>query len=103
MSESHKEEFEGSVLEDVRLEEPSMFRVVMLNDDFTPQDFVVDILVSIYKKSAIDATRIMMDIHKKGRGVVGVFPYDIASTRVAQATRAARDKGFPLKSVIEKV
>ncbi len=79
-----------------------MYRVILLNDDYTPQEFVVGILVSIFHKTPIDATKIMLDVHKKGRGMVGVYPYDIGRTKLAQMTAKARENEFPLKGVLEK-
>ena len=95
---------EGDVAEDARkdVRKPDMWRVVLLNDDYTPREFVVEILVSIFHKPPIEATKIMLDVHNKGRGLVGVYTYDIAKTRVAQLTRVARDREYPLKAVIEE-
>ena len=95
---------EGDVAEDARkdVRKPDMWRVVLLNDDYTPRGFVVEILVSIFHKPPIEATKIMLDVHNKGRGLVGVYTYDIAKTRVAQLTRVARDREYPLKAVIEE-
>lgn len=95
---------DGDLLEDVReeLKEPDMWRVILLNDDYTPRDFVVEILVSIFHKPPIEATKIMLEVHKKGRGVVGLYPYDIGRTKVAQVTTLARQREFPLKSLLEK-
>ena len=95
---------ESDVAEDARKDvgKPDMWRVVLLNDDYTPRQFVVEILVSIFHKPPIEATKIMLDVHNKGRGLVGVYTYDIAKTRVAQLTRVARDKEYPLKAVIEE-
>jgi ATP-dependent Clp protease adaptor protein ClpS len=96
-------EYSGSVIEEEEVKEPSLYRVVLLNDDFTPQDFVVEILSSIFHKQPLEATQIMMDVHKKGKGIVGIYPYDIGATKVYQVTKLSRERGFPLKSVLEKV
>lgn len=90
-------------MEEEELKEPSQYRVVLLNDDFTPQDFVVEILTVIFHKPPLEATQIMLDVHKKGKGVVGVYTYDIGSTKVHQVTKLSRERGFPLKSILEKV
>ncbi|MBN2896697.1 MAG: ATP-dependent Clp protease adaptor ClpS [Campylobacterales bacterium] len=79
-----------------------MYKVVMLNDDYTSMDFVIDILMSIFHKSYQEAEAIMLDIHKKNRGVCGVYTYEVAETKVAQVSRLAREQGFPLKAVIEE-
>lgn len=95
---------EGELLEDVRdqVKEPDMWRVVLLNDDYTPRDFVVEILVSVFHKPPVEATRIMLEVHNRGRGIVGLYPYDIGRTKVAQVTNLAREREFPLKSLLEK-
>ncbi|MCG8452177.1 MAG: ATP-dependent Clp protease adaptor ClpS [Spirochaetales bacterium] len=95
---------EGNVLEDVRNEvkEPDMWKVSLLNDDYTPRDFVVEILVSIFRKAPVEATRIMLEVHNTGRGMVGLYPYDIGRTKVSQVTMLAREREFPLKTVLEK-
>jgi ATP-dependent Clp protease adaptor protein ClpS len=104
MAEDSKSDNGSELLEDIRdeLKEPEMWRVILLNDDYTPRDFVVEILVSIFHKQPIEATKIMLDVHNKGKGMVGIYPYDIGRTRVAQVTRLAREREFPLKSILEK-
>jgi ATP-dependent Clp protease adaptor protein ClpS len=82
---------------------PDDFRVLLLNDDYTTMDFVVFVLVSIFHKSLPDATGIMLDVHKKGRGMVGVYSYDIAVTKVNQVHALARERQFPLRCVVEKI
>ncbi|MDR2069221.1 MAG: ATP-dependent Clp protease adaptor ClpS [Spirochaetaceae bacterium] len=89
--------------EKIKEKEPEEFRVVLLNDHYTTMDFVVDILISIFHKSEIDATEIMMDVHRKGRGVVGLYPWDIAKTKTEQVHVIAREHDFPLRCIIEKV
>lgn len=86
-----------------QLKEPEEFRVVLLNDQFTTMDFVVEILVSIFHKDRATAKKIMLDVHKKGRGIVGQYPWDIAQTKVSQVHKAAHDNDFPLKCVVEPV
>jgi ATP-dependent Clp protease adaptor protein ClpS len=75
--------------------------VVLHNDDYTTKEFVVEVLQTVFQKPAIEATKIMMDVHKKGRGVVGVYTWDIAQTKVAQVHRLAKEQEFPLKCTIE--
>lgn len=77
--------------------------MVLLNDHYTTMEFVVDILVVIFHKQPEDANRIMLDVHKKGRGVVGVYPWDIAATKVQQVHAVARKQEFPLRCIIEPV
>ena len=86
--------------EDVR--EPEMYRVVLHNDDYTTMEFVVEVLVTVFHKDIISATRIMLDVHRKGRGLVGTYTYDIARTKVDQVHRMAREREFPLKCTMER-
>ncbi len=97
-------DLEGEVLteDSVETKEPEEFRVILLNDDFTTMEFVVAVLMSVFHKPMLEATRIMMDVHKKGRGIVGVFCYDIAVTKISRVHAMARDNGFPLKCIMEK-
>lgn len=88
---------------DEKLKEPDMFRVVLHNDDYTTQEFVVEVLVKVFRKSVVDATRIMLNVHRNGAGYVGNYTYDIAATKVRQVHQMAREREFPLKCTIEKV
>lgn len=81
---------------------PRMYRVILHNDDYTTMDFVIEILVSIFDKPAAEATRIMLDVHKCGKGECGVYIYDIAMTKVNQVHQLARENQFPLKCNLEK-
>jgi ATP-dependent Clp protease adaptor protein ClpS len=82
--------------------EPELFKVLLLNDDYTTMDFVVEILESIFNKAPAEAFRIMMQVHTQGKGLCGVYPFEIAETKVATVEERARDNGFPLKAVMEK-
>lgn len=97
-------DLEGDVLVEDREEvkEPDEYRVILLNDDFTTMEFVVAVLMSVFHKSIVEATKIMFDVHKKGRGVVGVYSYDIASTKIQRVHTMARENGFPLRCTMEK-
>jgi ATP-dependent Clp protease adaptor protein ClpS len=88
--------------QDEMLREPEEFRVILLNDHYTTMDFVVEILMQIFHKDAGDANRIMMDVHRKGRGIVGLYPWDIAQTKVNQVHSIAREHEFPLRCIVEK-
>ena len=101
MAEQTGAEGKTAVFEDIS--EPELFRVVLLNDDFTTKDFVVAVLVAIFHKKTEDAVAIMEDVHRKGRGVVGTYPHDIAATRCLQVHEAAKSSGFPLRCVMEPV
>ena len=94
---------EGDVKNDQEIREPKMYRVILHNDDYTTMDFVIEVLISIFHKPAADATRIMIDVHKKGKGICGVYTYDIAATRVVRVHQLARRREFPLKCSLEKV
>ncbi|HXH05213.1 MAG TPA: ATP-dependent Clp protease adapter ClpS [Vicinamibacterales bacterium] len=95
---------DGEVLERTRQEtkEPELYHVVLLNDDYTTMDFVVEILETIFHKPPAEAFRIMMQVHTQGRGACGVYPYEIAETKVVAVEERARAHGFPLKAVLEK-
>src|SRR4030042_6841906 len=97
--------FDGELLEEAEkeLKEPDMYNVVLHNDDYTTREFVVEVLQVGFHKPAIEATRIMLDVHKKGRGVVGVYTWDIAQTKVATVHKMAREREYPLKCTIEAV
>ena len=81
---------------------PPKYKVVFLNDDFTPMNFVVTVLVEIFHKGAAEAEALMRNIHQSGRGVAGVYVYDIAETKAQETMQRAREQGFPLKCVLEK-
>jgi len=84
-----------------KVKEPEQFKVILLNDDYTTMEFVVEVLMVVFHKGIIDANRIMLDVHRKGRGVVGVYTWDIAATRAEQVHTAARANEFPLRCVVE--
>ncbi|HOX91956.1 MAG TPA: ATP-dependent Clp protease adapter ClpS [Spirochaetales bacterium] len=90
------------VEDDTEAKEPEEFLVILLNDDYTTMDFVVSVIVSVFHKDMRDATRIMFDVHEKGRGVVGTYTYDIAATKVNRVHAMARERGFPLRCVMER-
>lgn len=85
-----------------QLQRPPLFRVVMLNDDFTPMEFVVDILIRYFHKSEETANTLMMRIHLQGSAVCGVFPRDIAETKIHQVEAASRSGGHPLRCIMER-
>lgn len=87
----------------IKVKEPKKYSVIMENDDFTTMEFVIDVLVNIFNKDNSEANKIMMDVHSKGRGVVGVYPYDIAVTKVSIAMDMAKEEGFPFMITIEEV
>ena len=85
-----------------KVKEPGMYRVIMLNDDFTTMEFVVKVLIELFQKDPKTAESIMLDVHKKGRGIVGTYPYDIARTRTDQALSRARAEGYPFQMEVEE-
>ena len=85
-----------------KLKEPDEYRVILLNDDYTTMDFVVMVLVDIFSKNLDDANKIMMDVHKKGKGIVGLYTWDIAVTKAEQVHALARENEFPLKCIVER-
>jgi ATP-dependent Clp protease adaptor protein ClpS len=100
--ESHKEQ--GLALEEARPEVklPPMYRVVLVNDDYTPMDFVIEILKTFFRMSHDRATQVMLHVHTRGRGVCGVFTFEIAETKVAQVNEYSRQSEHPLKCTMEK-
>ncbi len=82
---------------------PQMFQVVLLNDDYTPMEFVVEVIQEFFNKDRETATQIMLKIHLDGKGVCGVFSKDVATTKVDQVTEAARKNGHPLQCVCEPI
>lgn len=87
---------------DSRIKEPKQYNVIMLNDDFTTMEFVVDVLVDIFRKDMIAAQAIMMNVHKNGKAVVGKYPYDIAVSKVSSALARAKSEGFPFRMNVEE-
>ncbi|MBF0561684.1 MAG: ATP-dependent Clp protease adapter ClpS [Alphaproteobacteria bacterium] len=86
----------------LKTKRPSMYKVLMLNDDYTPMEFVVHVLESYFNKSREEATRIMLHVHQRGVGICGVFTYEVAETKVQQVMDLARRNQHPLQCTIEK-
>jgi len=85
------------------VKEPPMYRVLLHNDDYTTMEFVVELLMHIFNKSIEEATRIMLNVHRSGKGVCGIYTYEVAETKVEMVHELASKRGFPLKSTMEKV
>ncbi len=98
-----KEKYEEDLSVIVDIDEPSQFRVLLHNDDYTPMDFVIRILKTVFHKQTEEATRIMLNVHQRGVGICGVFPFDIAETKVNRVQYEARESGFPLRCTLEEV
>ena len=86
----------------VNIKKPKNYKVVMYNDDYTSMEFVINILVSVFNKKLMEAEKIMLDVHEKGKGVAGIYSYDIAITKVSTAMAMAKEKGFPFKLTVEE-
>ena len=89
------------ILED-ELQEPRLYRVILHNDDYTTMEFVIAVLVEVFHKSAEQAAAIMFAVHEKGIGVCGVYPHEVAETKVVMVHNRARRAGFPLKTTMEE-
>lgn len=97
----NKDELKEEIKEEIK--PPPLYKVIMLNDDFTTMDFVIQVLMNVFHKSADEAEQIMLTIHYQGRGVCGVYPKDIAQTRIQQVHLLARAEQHPLKCIMEPV
>ncbi|QDF29832.1 ATP-dependent Clp protease adapter ClpS [Halarcobacter anaerophilus] len=95
-------ELEIELDNDLEVEEPKKYKVFLLNDDYSTMDFVIDVLTKVFRKNVDQATKIMLNIHNKGKEVCGIYTHEIAATKVAQVKTLAREKGFPLKAIMEE-
>ena len=93
---------ESDVSTDHDIREPSQYKVLLHNDDYTTMEFVVYVLMQVFHKSVEEATQIMLNVHEKGIGVCGLYIYEIAETKVETVMRMARENGHPLKCTMEK-
>jgi ATP-dependent Clp protease adaptor protein ClpS len=82
--------------------EPTMFKVVLLNDDYSTMEFVVEVLESVFQKTPAEAYQIMMHVHVNGRGIAGVYPWEVAETKVDTVISLARGAGYPLRAITEE-
>ncbi len=85
-----------------KLKRPPLYRVILINDDYTPMEFVVEVLQTVFAMERNKATRIMLEVHTKGKGVCGVYTYEIAETKVAQVTSIAQQQQHPLLCTMEE-
>ena len=94
----------GAVKERVQVQkkEPTLYKVVLLNDDYTTMEFVVEVLMTVFQKTASEAYQIMMHVHVNGRGIAGVYPWEVAETKADTVVSMARESGFPLQAVTEE-
>jgi ATP-dependent Clp protease adaptor protein ClpS len=94
---------DGELLERTKQEtrKPDLFKVLLLNDDYTTMDFVVEILETVFHKQPAEAFRIMMMVHTQGKGLCGLYPHEVAETKVETVVERAREQGFPLRAAME--
>lgn len=104
MSEKRTSNSEISIKEKIetKIKKPNKYRVVIHNDDYTSMDFVVQVLVGVFKKQVVEATRIMFDVHKQGSGTAGIYSYDVGLTKINQTMKMCEESGFPLKLTLEE-
>ena len=86
-----------------KVAQPRPYRVLLHNDDYTTMEFVVHVLESVFQKSPAEAYQIMMHVHVNGRGIAGVYPWEVAETKVETVITMARESGYPLKAITEEV
>ena len=86
----------------IKTKKPEMYKVIMLNDDYTTMEFVVEVLIKVFNKDLINAQRIMIEIHESGSGEVATYTYDIAQSKVQQVHRLAKEREYPLRCRTEK-
>jgi ATP-dependent Clp protease adaptor protein ClpS len=101
---SRQDQTDGAVKERVtpKNEDPTLYKVVLLNDDYTTMEFVMQVLETVFQKSPAEAYQIMMHVHVNGRGIAGVYPWEVAETKVETVTSMARHAEFPLRAQIEE-
>ena len=104
MSEKQPQYLEGPVVQEARpkLQKPRLYKVILLNDDYTPMEFVVVVLERFFQKNREEATRIMLHVHRRGVGVCGVFTYEVAETKVKQVMDFSQRHQHPLQCTLEK-
>lgn len=90
------------IISEISLKYPKKYKVLILNDDYTSMEFVIDVLINIFYKSYEEAENIMLEIHKKDKGVCGVYTHEIAETKIMQVHKKARENGFPLRAEMEE-
>lgn len=102
MNSKHKTNHGTEERAEQKSRKPPYFNVFLLNDDYTTMDFVVHVLERVFHKSPVEATQIMLHVHKKGKGLAGVYSRDIAETKVDKVHRLAKEHEFPLRCSMEK-
>ena len=100
-----QDEHTDSAIQDrseLKTQEPKLFNVILLNDDYTTMEFVLQILETLFQKSPAEAFRIMMHVHRNGRGLAGVYTWEVAETKADQVAALAAEAGYPLRATIEE-
>jgi len=103
MEQNHNEEGLKLKSEKVKPKLPGMYKVIIFKDEFTPKEFVANVIQNVFNKSKDDATRIMLQIHTEGIGICGTFPFEIAETKMNQVLNLAKESQHPLQCIIEKI
>ncbi len=99
-----QEQTDGAIKEraEIQGQEPKLYNVILLNDDYTTMEFVLQILETLFQKSPAEAYQIMMHVHRNGRGLAGVYPWEVAETKAEQVASLSHDAGYPLRATIEE-
>jgi ATP-dependent Clp protease adaptor protein ClpS len=97
---ANKVEYELDI--NLDLEEPKKYKVLLLNDNFSTMEFVIDILIKVFRQTESNAKEIMLKVHNEGRAVCGIYTYEISNTKIAQVKYSAKKAGFPLKAILEE-
>ena len=100
----HSPEMEEEVISETRdeIDEPPMYKVLLHNDDYTTMEFVIEIMMLVFKKSPEESVEIMLNVHQKGIGICGIYTYEVSETKVNTVKAFARENGFPLKCTMEQ-
>lgn len=98
----NEENSQVAVVDKIVPKKPSMYKVLLLNDDYTPMDFVVEILQKYFNKNYDLAMKLMLEVHHKGHAVCGIYTFEVAETKVKMVTDEAKARGYPLKCILEK-
>ena len=102
MAEKNRGETELLTRDEEKLKEPKDYIVILLNDNFTTKEFVVEVLMMVFHKNPEEANRIMLNVHNNGRGVVGIYTWDIAKTKANQVHAIAKQYNYPLRCIVEE-
>ncbi|MFW9619372.1 MAG: ATP-dependent Clp protease adapter ClpS [Sulfurospirillum sp.] len=95
-------DFQNETIDTIEIKEPRMYKVLLLNDDYSSMEFVIKVLMQIFHHSFEKATEIMLSVHEQGKGLCGVYTYEIAETKVAHVRKMAKEEKFPLRAIMEE-